>query len=109
MRNIFICILSLSCALLVSSCGIKNHEHQAVSAPDGVVDGQAIFQKNCVLCHGSNGKMGLNGAKDLTASMLTAEERISVITNGRNTMASYKAILSPEEIKAVAEYTMTLK
>jgi mono/diheme cytochrome c family protein len=41
-------------------------------------------------------------------SELSIEERITVITNGRNGMAAYKGILSEEQIKLVAEYTLTL-
>lgn len=51
----------------------------------------------------------MNGAKDLTASELNKEERIHVITNGRNTMAAYKSLLSEKEIAAVAVYTLKLK
>jgi mono/diheme cytochrome c family protein len=36
------------------------------------------------------------------------DERIKVITNGRNNMASFKALLNKDKIKAVAQYTMTL-
>ena len=72
-------------------------------------NGMAVFRNNCVICHGADGKMGMNGAKDLSASTLTAEERISIITNGKNLMTPFKALLSEAEIKAVAEYTQTLK
>ena len=42
----------------------------------------------------------------MTASTLSLEEKIEVITNGRNAMMAYKTSLSEDEIKAVAEYTM---
>ena len=73
------------------------------------VDGEAIFKKYCALCHGVNGKLGLNGSKDITISKLTEPERIIQITKGKNTMTPFEGILSPEEIKAVAAYTMSLK
>ena len=72
-------------------------------------DGSAIFRKNCVNCHGNDGKLGLNGAKDLSQTQLSLEERVLVITNGRNLMTSWKGILAPEEIRAVAEFVGTLK
>jgi mono/diheme cytochrome c family protein len=72
------------------------------------VDGKAVYQKNCIVCHGVNGDMGASGAFNLTTSELAVEERVAVITNGRNAMASYKDLLKEEEIQAVAEYTMTL-
>ena len=68
--------------------------------------GKEIFKKYCILCHGSDGKLGLNGALDLTISELTLEERIVRITNGKNTMIPYKDVLDQEEIESVAKYTM---
>lgn len=72
------------------------------------VDGEKIYKLYCVTCHGIYGDMGANGAFNLTASTLPLEERINVITNGRNLMTPFKDILSEEKIKAVAEYTLKL-
>lgn len=72
-------------------------------------EGAVIFKKSCVLCHGADGKLGLNGAKDLTASLLTLEERMNLIRKGKNTMTPFEGILSPEQIEAVARYTLTMK
>lgn len=72
-------------------------------------DGMAVFRQKCVTCHGSDGTLGLNGAKDLTQSPLKLEERINIITNGKKLMTPFSTVLSPEEIQAVAEYTLTLK
>lgn len=80
----------------------------AAAALPVVPDGQAIFRQYCVVCHGADGKLGLNGAKDLTVSALTLEERINIVANGKKLMTPFNEILSPEEIKAVAEYTQTL-
>lgn len=72
-------------------------------------DGSAIFRKNCTTCHGANGSLGLNGAKDLSSSILSLEERVNIITEGKKLMTPFGKLLSPEEIKAVAEYTIGLK
>jgi cytochrome c oxidase cbb3-type subunit 3 len=72
--------------------------------------GKTIFKANCVACHLANGQGGVNGAKNLGESVLTVKERINIVTNGsevNRTMVAYKTLLSPKEIKAVAEYTMT--
>ncbi len=71
--------------------------------------GMAVFKQNCVICHGSDGTLGLNGAKDLSKSTLSVEERINIITHGKNLMTPFGTILRPEEIQAAAEYTQTLK
>ncbi len=73
------------------------------------VDGKKIYRQYCVTCHGVNGDMGASGAFDLTTSKLTLDEKIAVITNGRNTMTPFKGLLSDAKIKAVAEFSETLK
>lgn len=77
----------------------------AAPAPDG----EKIYKQNCIACHGLYGDMGASGAFNLQTSVLPLEERINVITNGRNTMAAWGSLLKEDQIKAVAEYTMTLK
>jgi mono/diheme cytochrome c family protein len=53
--------------------------------------------------------MGASGAANLAESKLSLDERIQVITNGRNTMAAFKSLLNEDKIKAVAKYTQELK
>ena len=80
------------------------------SAPDqaNVNEGKEIYEKYCVACHGKNGELALNGAKKFPESTLGVEERVLVISNGRNMMTPFKEILTKEEIDAVAAYTMIL-
>lgn len=70
--------------------------------------GKDIYKKYCVACHGQDGQLALNGAKKFPESILAVEERVLVITNGRNMMTPFKGLLSEEEIKAVAAFTMVL-
>jgi mono/diheme cytochrome c family protein len=79
------------------------------SGGDEYSDVVKIYNTNCGICHGKNGRKGLAGAKILPESELTVEERIEIITNGKGQMMPYKNLLSEEEIKAVAEYTMTFE
>jgi len=111
---------ALICAILLLfvACGDSAEEQinqraaaaksSNVAAASAGPDGMAIFRQYCVVCHGADGKLALNGAKDLTASILTLEERINIIANGKKLMTPFNEILTPEEIKAVAEYTQTL-
>jgi len=71
--------------------------------------GLQIYNAACVDCHGVDGKMGLNGAKDLTVSALSHEEKINIITNGKGLMSPFKGRLSEEEIEAVATYVDSIK
>jgi len=79
------------------------------SSSQQVVSGFSIYQDRCAICHGNDGKRGMNGAKDLIVSPLNINERIQVVTNGRNIMPAFNSMLTKEEIQAAAEYTMSLK
>jgi cytochrome c6 len=93
--------------LLLLACG-------GSTASDGMASdaerkpGEQVFNTNCSLCHGRDGKLGLNGAMDLTASTLTKAEMLAVVTNGRNAMMPYKNVLSAKEIDAVVEHVRSL-
>lgn len=112
-------IILLMIACLVYSCQGKKAEPAAAdstmsatpapTAEASHAEGKKIFDTYCILCHGADGKLGLNGSKDLTISILTMEERIAQVTNGKGTMTPFKDILTEAEIKAVAGYTETLK
>ncbi len=115
MRTLPLLVATALCtALFIPACGSAEGQSNrraatqttgATSPPDGL----AIFRQYCVVCHGVDGKLGLNGAKDLTLSALTLDERINTITNGRKLMTPFNEVLSAEEINAVARYTLTLK
>lgn len=100
MRN-FIFLLSI---LFFASCGEKN----PVGA-DGKPDGKALYEENCSICHGDDGKLGSAGSKDLTISTFSMEERLQIITNGKGGMAPFKDILNDDQRKAVAEYLDTFR
>jgi mono/diheme cytochrome c family protein len=106
MKNILI-FASLFTSILVMGAKISTN-NPTVNNPSAV-DGKKIYKQYCVTCHGIYGDMGASGAANLAISKLKVNERIAVITNGRKAMASFKALLDKEKIKAVAQYTMTLK
>ena len=71
--------------------------------------GQALFQQNCVRCHGRNGRAGLNGAHDLTKSNLNAFGRTYLVSKGLGKMPAFEKTLTPAQIQAVVAYSLTLK
>jgi cytochrome c6 len=101
MKIAIVCIVA---GALIIACG-----RQEASGSKAVVTGADIYKKYCLLCHGVDGKLGVNGAKDITVSQLTEAERIVLIAEGKNTMTPFKGVLTSEQIKAVAAYTLTLK
>ena len=88
--------------------GNAAEEKTTTEAATASVDGEKIYKQYCVTCHGLYGDMGASGAFNLQESQLSVDERVNVITNGRNAMTPFKTLLKPEEIRAVAEYTTTL-
>jgi cytochrome c6 len=108
--KILLCILVFSCE---SASEKTNREveksKEKKQAGSFKPDGMAIFRKHCVTCHGTDGKLGLNGAKDLSQSVLSVDQRVEIITYGKKLMTPFGKILTPEEINAVANYTLTLK
>ncbi len=84
----------------------SNSENTAVQSNRAAAD---VYTTYCVQCHGTDGKKGVLGAKDLTISVLSNQEKIEVITQGRRSMPSYKESMSAQEIKDVAAYIENLK
>jgi len=88
------------------------------------VDAEALWAKNCASCHGKDGKGSKAGEKmgveDLTSPAKKAkidakkvEESMTIGVKAKDSdkmvMKSYKDKLTPEEIKALTDYTLALK
>lgn len=94
------------------SCGSEGSSEKSESDDDAVniPNGAELYTQNCTVCHGSDGKLGVSGAKDLTQSILSDAEVIKLIETGKNAMPPMKDPLgSDENIKAVTEYIKGLK
>jgi cytochrome c6 len=87
------------------------------SAPvaHAAADGKALYDAKCAMCHGKDGvakpmakgSANFNDAKWQAAQK--AESLEAVITDGKGKMKGFKGKMTPEEIKAVAEYVKTMK
>lgn len=75
---------------------------------EALAKGKKTYSQFCVACHGADGKLAINGAKDFAESVLKLEERVEVISNGQGMMTPFKGILKPEQIEQVAKYTIHL-
>jgi len=74
-----------------------------------VLPGLLLYQKNCLRCHGANGKKGANGAHDLTKSNLNAFGRTYLVTNGMGKMPAFGKTLTPAQVQQVVAYSLTLR
>lgn len=93
--------------LLLIACGGSDAAEAGI-VDEGARKGQQLFKMHCELCHGADGKLGFNGAKDLTSSTITRAEMIAQVANGKGKMMPYKNVLSAKEIETVVDYTRTL-
>ena len=115
MSKIIVSIFAISIFCLAVSC--SGEAPKEAKTPEKTVakveekkssKGPKIYKTYCIACHGPNGDMAINDAKDLTISELGLDEKIEQITNGKGLMTPFKDILSEEEIREVAEYTVSL-
>jgi len=96
---------ALSLLILLYACGgsggsaIAENDTAAQAHP-----GRKVYNTYCIVCHGSDGTMGANGAHNLKESTLSLEERILVITKGRNTMTAFEKVIDADKIAQVADY-----
>lgn len=85
--------------------------YKNTSLDNHLIDGKELYKEgSCKSCHGRKGKSILVAAGDLTNPKLTLEQRIEMITNGSKnnpSMVAFKERFTTEEIRAIAEYTMT--
>lgn len=108
----FFLLLAVCAWLLLGACEKQTKpttSHSESKVTSSISNGEKTFKTYCVACHGIAGNMGNNGAHDLSQSALTLEERIAVISTGRNQMTAFKNVLSPSEIQHVAEYIEKLR
>jgi cytochrome c6 len=79
---------------------------QAVTT-DGKIDGKQIYTDNCALCHGADGKLGMAGAADISATQMDTVAITNVILMGKGNMKKIEG-LSEEQAKAVSIYVKTM-
>lgn len=88
----------LAAAAVAAGCSSQGSGGKAQS-------GLSVFHTRCSRCHGADGRgNAVFNTPTLPISRLTEEEMVQVITKGRNKMPSFSLELTPEEIKAVAQY-----
>jgi cytochrome c6 len=87
---------------------------------EGNEAGKAVYDKQCASCHGADGKgnakratmLKIDAAKlDLTraeAAGMTADQKKTVLVEGKGKMPAYGKKLKPEEVDAVLNHAMAL-
>lgn len=101
-------LAALSLLLITGAFGLAESYHKkkgiakddtGILANDG---GKSLYEAKCGLCHGSDGKLGVSGAKDLSQTELDAAAIKDIILHGKNNMQP--VAVSDEEAGTIAEY-----
>lgn len=74
-----------------------------------VDEGKIIFEAKCVLCHGPDGTLMLNGAKDLSVSKLSSVEILEIVSKGKGLMPAFSEELDGKQLKALTIYVEGLR
>jgi len=96
---------------MVKRLGLPNDIIVDTSNPDysSLAHGKALYNTQCVVCHGVDGKQQMSGAKDLTVSTLQRSEVIQRILEGKLTMPPYGDHFTKAEVEAITDYVLTLR
>lgn len=96
-------LAALSLLMITASYGLAEMSRkQKTVIPEGAVDGKTLYEADCKICHGNDGKLRMAGASDLTKTTLTVSDIKSIILNGKNAMNPIE--MSDEQAAAVADY-----
>lgn len=106
MKSQIIGMTFLSLIFFLGACGAQSTD---TPVSGDIKKGKKLYEQYCILCHGTNGKMQLNGATDITKSVMTYDERRILIKDGKNLMTPFDGILSEREIEDIAAYSMKFK
>jgi mono/diheme cytochrome c family protein len=116
-KNKMLAVLSL--VMIIAAYGLAEMSKKQKSKTEGPIEqavpvagpvsGHDIFIDNCARCHGEDGKLGLMGSRDLSASELDLTTKTEIVRKGKGAMAGFEGMLTEEQIQAVSAYTESLK
>lgn len=104
-------LAALSLLMITGSFGLAEsyHKKKGISKESPAIlasnDGEGLYKANCVTCHGSDGKLGISGAKDLSTSTMQLAEIKEIILHGKGLMPA--AQVDEEQASAIADYVDT--
>jgi cytochrome c553 len=109
-------VLFVIMAAVMVSCDaeVTTGEGKGTTDPKDV-DPSLLYVRHCVDCHGASGDLGLMGAKSLTTSTMTLQDRIELITHGSDNGkmkpfgTQHYGDLNEVEIEVLARYLETLR
>lgn len=95
----------ISLMFIVGAYGLAEMSRTGKKVSAEVSDGKTIYEQNCAVCHGNDGKLGMAGASDLSQTSMQQKEIVNIILNGRGAMP--KVQMTEEQANKVAEYVLS--
>ncbi len=101
-------LAALSLLLITGAYGLAESYKKKKAIPKEIntaissTDGASLYTEYCLKCHGADGKLGLSGAKDLSASQLDLAGIKEIILHGKNLMQP--VMVNEEQANSIAEY-----
>jgi mono/diheme cytochrome c family protein len=94
-------------SLLLISCAQENASTETSTKE---ISGAKIYNQWCVVCHGDKGNANIGGAKDLSISPLSSDEKKHIILNGSTNklMRGFQNDLSEQELEALLQHVESL-
>jgi mono/diheme cytochrome c family protein len=94
--------LAMAAALFHSGAVLAQSGSDA-AAPAQVPEGRQVFESACVACHGYDGRGGYGGGVALD-QVKDVAMIFATVTDGRGNMPPLGDLLTPEQIRAVADF-----
>jgi mono/diheme cytochrome c family protein len=99
-------LAALSLLMITASYGLaeaeKKKREKGATVEVTNINGEEIYKMKCASCHGMDGKAGLSGAADLSATVADKQSMITTILNGKGMMT--KVDVTAEQADAIAAY-----
>jgi mono/diheme cytochrome c family protein len=95
--------LALAAAALLVRPALPQTGSEAPVAQTPVAAGRQVFESACVACHGYDGRGGYGGGVPLD-QVRDVALIAATVTDGRGNMPPLGDLLTPEQIRAVADF-----
>ncbi len=101
----FLNLLLILPVTLFLSCTATNNNAEKANI------GKNLFEQNCSLCHGNDGKLMAAGAPDLSVSVIDKDAALLAIEKGspQKGMPAYANRFSKEDLLAIRDYIFELR
>ncbi len=97
-------LAALSLLMITASYGLAemSRKQKPVASVEGSNDGATMYEANCKLCHGIDGKKGASGAADISKTMMDVAAIKETILKGKGSMNPIE--MSDEQASGIAAY-----